>query len=179
MKNLAQHINEAFVGIINEAYNASQISKGEKYIVKDGKDSQKVEILSVEKDKSGNYDVELLVDGKKDKWYMYKSENIFESLNEVNESFEHRDELAYGEVRNYKDFKNRKIAVQHLLIDEKTNKIIAAYATYNVPRYSELTGPKRTKGLNIISLDTAKNPAPYLSQQPVDYDDANSWLNKK
>ena len=74
---------------VNEAFSAQSIRKGGIYLAKESgaKDfskADKVKILSVTKDSSGDYDVkvEFLDTGKKDSWYLYRNEKIFMDLKE-------------------------------------------------------------------------------------------------
>ena len=75
---------------LNEAFSAQSIRKGGIYLAKESgaKDfskADKVKVLSVVKDSSGDYDVkvEFLETGERDSWYLYKTEKIFQHINEA------------------------------------------------------------------------------------------------
>ncbi len=95
----------------------------------------------------------------------------------INESFQHNEKYAYGEVRSFKEFKELKNNIpDYFLVDLKNKKIVAGYAAYNVPNYGIYTGNKNKSGYEIWNRSTMKNPEPYLNQFPLDYEDKNNWL---
>lgn len=89
---------------------------------------------------------------------------------------EERNDRAYGEVRSFAEYKKGPYAPDFLLIDKRTNKIVAGFARMNVPK----SGQKdhMDKNHQLISRGTAKKPAPYLDQKPIDYDNKNNWINE-
>ena len=96
------------------------------------------------------------------------------------EKFEHAEKRAFGEVRSHKELKVDRgdwsaKKPDHLLIRKDTGKIIAGYASMNVPNYSKYTGPNNNTPFKIISGFNSMNPAPYLNQKPVDVMNENDW----
>jgi len=108
-------------------------------------------------------------------------ENLMTFDEFINESskFKHGKKYAHNEVRSYTEAEKLKFhGFDHLLMNRKTWKIIAGYATYNVPNYGKYTGPKNKSDFVIISTSSAKDPAPYLDQKPVDYTKKENWENQ-
>ena len=91
--------------------------------------------------------------------------------------FPHKEEYAYGEVRSYREFQESEgRAPDYFLVDKEKKKIVAGYASYNIPNYSQYTGKDNKSKYEIWHASTMKNPQPYLNQFPLDYTDENNWL---
>lgn len=70
-------INESFIPI-------SSLKIGKKYMAQDLNNPgefEEIEIISIKKDDSNSFDIDIKYnDGKTDKWYLHKNDNVFKVL---------------------------------------------------------------------------------------------------
>lgn len=97
-------------------------------------------------------------------------------------TFPFREKYCHNEVRSFAEYIQLLhsetfgfIPCDHFLINRTTSKIIAGYASYNIPEYSIYSGPENKTNFVIVDAHVLKKPASYHNQKAIDYTKIENW----